>query len=639
MAAATSIELSTPRLAAVLENGSGVSIGLLDNGSVAAIRHGELLVNQVPGSPLGGGIGNVYLRRRTRSGAAYVPLLGPSSASVFAADGAGAAWTGTFDDLEYTCRLRLANADATWFWTVETRNMGRQRVTLDVVLAQDVGLADEAAVRASERYTSQYLDHTIIEDPAHGFLIGTRQNLPQAGAAPWLMHGCLDGAVGYLTDGLQLYGLEHRATGVAEALCRARLPNRKLQGELALPTLQSRAVTLDPGGVTTIMFFAALLADHPAATGPADRWVARAAALAHARLLPLDNEPPVVGRLASAFDAPARFPSRDLDASSLQRWFGWSWRHVERRDGQLLSFFHGREHHVVLRAKELVVERPTGLIMQSGREIMPSDETLSVTTWMGGVFAAQLAIGNTSFNALLGVARNPADVLRASGQRIFIRTDRGLELLGLPSAFEMGPTSARWIYEDDRYAIVVRVATSLEAPVCRLTIDVARGGPLAFLVTHGIVLGADGAGPPGTATIDQANGRVELRPHPSSPVGERYPETTYHLVAADPASIDAIGGAELLHADAAGPAGTHVVVRTLAVDHLDLALSGSILDRQRAHELALASTVAANHATAAAEPAEPASADPVVPDADAGSLLPGLGRGAALGGGSGRRAD
>ena len=49
---------------------------------------------------------------------------------------------------------------------------------------------------------------------------------------------------------------------------------------------------------------------------------------------------------------------------------------------------------------------------------------------------------------------------------------------------EMGPNGARWVYVDDRFTIVVRVATSLDAPVCRLTVDVERGGPVELLVTH-----------------------------------------------------------------------------------------------------------------------------------------------------------
>ena len=59
--------------------------------------------------------------------------------------------------------------------------------------------------------------------------------------------------------------------------------------------------------------------------------------------------------------------------------------------------------------------------MRSGRDLFPTDDTMSVTAWMAGVFASQLTIGNTSYNKLLSVARNPLNVLKAGGQRIFVR--------------------------------------------------------------------------------------------------------------------------------------------------------------------------------------------------------------------------
>ncbi len=103
-------------------------------------------------------------------------------------------------------------------------------------------------------------------------------------------------------------------------------------------------------------------------------------------------------RRSGLFDTPALFESHDLGPADLERFFGSDWRHVEQHDGTLMSFFHGRQEHVVLRAKELVAERPTGHIMQSGQDLLPSDDILSVTAWMFGVFGSQVAIGNTSFN-------------------------------------------------------------------------------------------------------------------------------------------------------------------------------------------------------------------------------------------------
>ncbi len=626
-----------PPIAAELRNRSGLSIQLLENGSVFAIRHGAILVNQVLGSVAEGGLGNIYLRRWRRDGISFFPLLGPAASGSFRASRHGAAWGGRVDGLDYTCTLRLAARGPTWFWTLRLANLSRRRMSVDAVFAADLGIADEAAVRSSELYTSQYIDHTILEDEDLGFLVCSRQNLPQGDAFPWIMHGCLDGAVGYLTDGFQLYGLGYRATNVPAALGRPRLPNRNYQYEVALPTLQSRKLSLRPGAIGEITFFAAFEADHPAATGAADagRAIAAQEALQDRRRGRIPSSPRP--RRFGLFDAPILFESRDLGTADLDRIFGRERRHSEERDGMPLSFFRGRQEHVVLKAKELLQERPTGHIMQSGLELRPSDDILSVTAWMSGVFASQLTIGNTSFNKLLGVCRSPLNVLKASGQRIFVRTDRGWELLGLPSAFEMSPKGARWIYQDNHRTLSIRVAVSPDAPACCLEVDIERGGPLELLISHDVILGTNEFDAAGRVTVDGAAARVELRPAPESAVGRHYPETTFFIVSPDTERIEAIGGGELLQvADDDqnrdegrnrddGRNGSHVVVKTKPVLHFSLVLTGSILSASRA----------AKRATAYGRAPNPRP-DPEPAAADSWSEL---GRRAVLGGSSGRCAE
>lgn len=614
-----------PPIAAELRNRSSLSIELLENGAVFAIRHREILVNQVLGSRLEGGLGNIYLRRRTRAGIASMPLLGPASASSFRASRHGAAWEGSADGLGYSCTLRLAAHEPTWFWTLRLANATARRLSLDAILAEDLGIADEAAVRSSELYTSQYIDHTVLTDRDFGFLVCSRQNLPQGDAFPWIMHGCLEGAVGYLTDGFQLYGLGFKATNVPAALSRPRLPNRNYQHEFALPTLQSARLSLAPGAISEITFFAAFEPDHPAATGAADVGLAHAArdAFPSRRRGPIHRTPHP--RPAGLFDAPAMFESEDLGAGDFERFFGPERRHVEERDGKILSFFHGRQQHVVLRAKELVMERPTGHIMQSGRSLLASDDIMSTTAWMYGVFGSQVTIGNTSFNKLLSACRNPLNVLKASGQRIFVKSERGWELLGLPSAFEMGPTGARWIYQGGRTTIEIRVAVSLDAPACRLSVDVVRGGPLELLISHDVVLGSNEHDAAGLVITDATAGCVELRPAPDAQFSLHYPEATFFIVSPDAAQIEAIGGNELLQEGDPEREGSHVVVKTKPVSRFTFVLTGSILSTERAARLA----------TLYGRAPGP---DPDPGDAAADSWS-GIGRRATLGGAAGRCAD
>ena len=225
--------------------------------------------------------------------------------------------------------------------------------------------------------------------------------------------------------------------------------------------------------------------------------------------------------------------------------------------------------------------------MRSGRERMPSDDILSVTAWMFGVFASQLAIGNTSFNKLLSVCRNPLDVLKSSGQRIFVRTERGWELLGLPSAFEMGPTSARWVYHDEERTFGPDRDGALDAPVCRLMVEVAAGRPdrAARQPRRGRRHATSSTSRPQVA-IDVAGGRVELRPAPGGTFRERYPEATFWIVSPDADRIESIGRDGLLYADGVDRGGAHIVVKTKPVTPLHARLDRQRPQRQRAKELA-----------------------------------------------------
>ncbi len=559
-----------------LGNDAGLTISLRDNGAVEAIRSGGVLINQVLGNDAEGGLGNIYLRRRAGESVAVASLRGPGSGSRFGTIGREARWEGTLEGIEYRCSLRLAPDALVWFWTLRLANTTHEPIKLDVVLAQDVGLAAEAAVRTSELYTSQYIDHTPIEDPRFGFLLCSRQNLPQQGAAPWVMHGCIEGAAGYLTDGFQLYGLDYRATSRPAALERATFPNEVYQYEVALPTLQSGPVVLEPGARTEVTFFVAYEPDHPAASGPGDApRAAEVAAMVGA--LPgsdpaLRPAPVVSGRFAR----PAPFDAEDLTVEDLDRYFGTERRHVEGQDGALLSFFHGDGQHVVLRAKELLVERPTGHIMLSGTEPFPTDDRLAVTAWMSGVFGSQLTIGNTSFHKVLSVVRNPLNVLKSGGQRIFVLDQAGGELLlGVPSAFEMTPATARWIYKDSSRTLVITVATDPVEPTSRLTIEVERGEPVELVVTHHLVLGEHEGGPRGSVDIDVDRGRVRMQPGAETLFAQRYPAATIHLVAPDPSPVRSID-----------VEGEHLVIATEPIRRFDLAITGSILDEELAQSRA-----------------------------------------------------
>lgn len=570
----------------LLKNSAGLEFRFLENGAPFSLRHGEILINQVLGHPLEGGIGNIYLRTHERDALAFFPLIGPASASAFSHAAGGVRWQGENRGVEYVCTLRLAPDRTMWFWTVQVKNTSQRPQDLDLILAQDLGIACEGAVRSNELYTSQYIDHTVLRDRQRGYLICSRQNQPMGKVFPWIMHGCLDGAAGYLTDGFQFYGPEYKDRNAPTALLEAKLPNSNYQYEFALPTLQTRRFRLRPGRTVARTFFAVYVGDHPKATSAADAKWAKAAAATFARLAPPAGKFRPQAAPASLFDAPAVFASLDPTAADLKEWFGAERRHAERRDGKLCSFFYGRERHVILKAKELRMERPSGHILRSGRDVLPNDEVLSSTAWMYGVFHSHITLGNTNFNKFLTLNRNPLNVLKASGQRIFVNLGKGYELLGLPSAFEVGTNHARWIYKGRQATVVVKAWTALNEPACFLEIEAGRGGPLEFLITHHVLAGNNEYGTAARVEIDPQRKRVTLRPAPEEAIAEKYPEAVFHIVSPDAGAIAALGGDGLLYADGRDRNRPYVVIKTRPVPRFSLAFTGSALSADRADQRA-----------------------------------------------------
>jgi len=563
-----------------LTNANNASFSFLENGAIFAITRGDILINQVLGSPIDGGLGNLYLRRHRPEDIAHFPVLGPASESEFRVADPWVSWEGTREGLHYRCMLQLDEDRPIWFWTLRIRNTSGQSQTLDVVFTQDLGLGSPAAVRTNELYTSQYIDHTVYSHDEYGYVICSRQNQRQGRAFPWILHGCVQGATGYSTDGFQFFGLAYKETNVPAALAEPDLPNRRYQYEFALPALKSKRVELPAGATTEIAFFAVYEDDHPEATQERDLEKVRTAVQAFSRLQDAsDRSTPssVMPKSATLFTTAPLFPVEPLTSEELDRHFSPWRRHGEMQDQTVLSFFYGPEYHVVTREKERLTERPHGHILRSGRHVAPDDDTLSLTAWIYGAFMTHVAIGNTNFNKLLTISRNPLNALKSSGQRIFVRTSKGYRLLGLPSAFEMGLNSARWIYKGPDTTVVVRVWTSMDDPVCFLEIEVEGPEEVEFLISNNLILGDTEYETRGVIDIDRENRRFELLPAAEEMLAARYPEARFFIVSPDADKIEHAGGDDLLFEDGRTRHYPYAVIKTKPVKRFTLALTGSVV--------------------------------------------------------------
>ena len=172
--------------------------------------------------------------------------------------------------------------------------------------------------------------------------------------------------------------------------------------------------------------------------------------------------------------------------------------------GTLLSFFHGADRHVVLRAKELRVQRPHGHLLRTGRHLTPDETALTSTAWMGGVFHSMVTQGHVSINRFLSTVHSYVGLFRSHGQRVFVQLANRWHLLDTPSAFEMSPDACRWIYRHDAGEISVRAEARSEPQELALSVEFTAGAPAPCLISHHVALNGDDGSAPGPAIWRQA---------------------------------------------------------------------------------------------------------------------------------------
>ncbi|MGG6312846.1 GH36-type glycosyl hydrolase domain-containing protein [Paenibacillus macerans] len=506
-----------------------LTFALWNSGDVFAMKDGDIMVNQLLSGPVEGSLNNLYMRLHRPEGIQAFPLLGVRSNSRLKAGAASAVWEGTAGGIDYRVRITL-NRRGIWFWDV--RLEGEPVCEIDVIYGQDVGLADPGAVRSNEAYLSQYIDHAVFRHERRGTVVCSRQNQPQRGKFPYMQQGALTGAAGYSTDGYQFFGLSYKETNRPEALERADLANEVYQYEFAYTALQTPRQSLS--GAARFVFYGLVRDDHPAAVealefeaeveeawreteagdaaGATDLSVA-----APASPSPVWGEPLRTVSMSEA-EIEARFPRR---------------HHEEREDGKLLSFFTETHEHIVLKEKELRVERPHGIILMSGGNDRVNGEVLTTTSYMYGVFNSQIVVGNTSFHKLISNMRNALNVSKAAGQRIYVELDGVYRLLTMPSMFEMGFNYARWTYKTADDTIVVTNYTAADAPELVLRVQSAAGRAYRYLATNQIVMNDNEYVLP--YRMEQSGGTLTFRADGEALSASVYPDLAYrmHVAGAD----------------------------------------------------------------------------------------------------------
>lgn len=556
---------------------SGLHVQVNANGSIRRMDHRDILLNLFLGNELEGGPTNLYLRSHGTSIAA-IPLLGPRSRAMFSFEQQGLRARGEWNGIRIIGSLRLAASAAAWFWHVALENTGHAAVTVDLIYAQDVGLAHYSTVRVNEYYVSQYIDHSPLTHPKCGVVLAVRQNLTMGGRHPWAVLGSLGQGVSFATDAVQFHGLATRTGAVAVGLTAAHLPAKRWQHEHAMAVIQDAPVRLEPNAVVHLGFFGWYEADHPAATSTADlALVDQALALPEAgfmtdRGVEASERPP-----ATLFSVHPLLTSLDLSEAEITGLFGYDRRHVEQEHDALLSFFTRVNRHVVLKAKELRVLRPHGHIIRTGEGLTPDEASLTSTTWMAGVFNSMLTQGHVSLTRFLSTTRSYLSLLRAHGQRIFVERPDGYALLDVPSAYEMSPNGCRWLYKHPDGLIAVSSWACTDRHQLNLSIDILAGAPCRFLIANHIALNGDDGADAVPVRFERHRGGIVIRPIPESEVGRRFPDGSFRIDPGQGTLIESVGGDELLFVDGRSRHQSYLTIVTGKTSSVSFRITGGLI--------------------------------------------------------------
>lgn len=453
-------------------------VQFLETGDIFLIQHKGLMLNGLCGNCRDGAANQLWLRRHDSEGIRSAPLLGAVSDARWSIGKTSVLYEGEALGAAYTVRFVLC-APCVWLWQVTIAGEGNY----DMIYGQDIGAADRGGVLTNELYMAQYLGHSAFE-ASSGYIIRSRQNQRQSTGFPVLTQGSLGvKTTSYATDGLDFFGLSHKADRTPVGL-QGDLPGRINQQEFSYVALQTQHFR---GTEEQRFTFYAWLSENEeeGITGPGDL-------------------PAPIGQLAFPFEEPRRamprvlrsmefgapYASQALDEKEIAQMYPARELTEHGPDGALWSFFLKDSTHVVTAGKELACQRPHGGILQTCTRLTRVDNgLLGSTHYMYGVFGSQTVIGNTSFHKLHAQARGLLNIMTNSGQRLYVRIKEKYRLLTVPALYETGLSHASWHYVIGDDLVTVTLFASAHEPAMTLTVHSRKGIAYDYLLTQQLVAG------------------------------------------------------------------------------------------------------------------------------------------------------
>lgn len=441
---------------------------------------GSAMANLFRGNARDGSLNNIYLRIYGEDSVTAHPLLGIASGSRVRYSNTALVQEGTVDGISY--RVKFRPVKNIWFWDIQLDGNGQ---TVDLVYGQDIGVAGPGGIYSNDLYNSQYLGHCVFASDT-GYAVCSRHNMGTRNHC-YMQQGVLGAnAIHYSTDGLQFFGLSAKVTGIPQALS-GDLEDTVLQNEFAYTALQTERFCLN--GTRELAFYGMLCMDHPEAVTELEYRdeIRQALEICRGDDAPLTDAAPVtrsgefgdnlVSLPYSAEEINALFPEQTLP---------------ETADSQMLSFFTPEHAHVVTMEKERRVERPHGTIIITPPDTDKVNSALiSSTHYIYGVFNSHVVVGNTDMHKFLSTPRNTLNLVRHTGQRLYVRLGSKYRMLTVPGLYEMGMNYSRWYYKTEEDTFVVTSFTTNQGCGVRMDVQALSGRAYDFIVTSHVTMGPD----------------------------------------------------------------------------------------------------------------------------------------------------
>ena len=455
-----------------------LKVSILESGNIKEIRDGIVRINTYVGNNFEPTVSNIYMR--TNNG--FSRLIGIGSNSEFKVikdnDSSFVIYKGVFDDVHY--HIIFKTKENALLFNVKLEKNPEKVVELYYGL--DVSINNIYAISNNEAYVSQYIDHKVYKND-YGYVICSRQN---SDVNYYLESGSIGNNVSYSVDGFQFFGKDYKETNVPVALLNKHLDNKIYQYEFAYHALKTDLIKLDSN--KEITFYSVYNNNHPEKiTKPLYNDFVKGLIDFNTDYNDLDFK-----KLDLNFSYDDVITSKSFTEKEIKELYSNRFLE-EKKNGKIYSFFSSDKSHVLVKEKELLLERPSGNIIISQNKFNNQEydfeNVIGNTSYIYGLFMSQVVCGNTTFNKLLTNQRNPLNIQKISGLRIFIKHNGNYKLLTMPGIFQMGLNYFKWLYKIDDDVLEFIVFVSLPKSKLELSFNSKLGRKYEFLVTNNFVMG------------------------------------------------------------------------------------------------------------------------------------------------------